>query len=152
MAQFPVQPIYSRQATPSMGQTPGSTTLLAPDFDGRQTPALGSAPPGGLDDQDLLIPTQVRVKVNCDTGTYVTLVVPFNITYQSLSDRIDGKLARFTNSSISKGNLRLKYSDEDGDLVTIESDDDILEWRESANSHYTNGVGEIELYCVGDMQ
>ncbi|KAI0533664.1 Rho guanyl nucleotide exchange factor [Xylaria digitata] len=158
MSQFPTQPIYPRQATPSTGQVPGSSAPQPLNLDGRLvvSSTLGSAasgsPPGA---QDLPIPTQLRVKVNCDTGTYVTLVVPFSITYQSLSDRIDGKLARFTNSSISKGNLRLKYRDEDGDLVTIESDDDIqiafLEWREGATNMYTNGVGEIELFCVGDM-
>ncbi|KAI1121340.1 Rho guanyl nucleotide exchange factor [Nemania abortiva] len=155
MAQFPTQPIYPRQATPSAS----NPTVPQPlSLDGRQIvpSALGSATPGNpLASDDLPIPTQLRVKVNCDTGTYVTLVVPFHITYQSLSDRIDSKLARFTNSSISKGNLRLKYRDEDGDLVTIESDDDIqiafLEWREGASNMYTNGVGEIELFCVGDM-
>ncbi|KAI0113575.1 Rho guanyl nucleotide exchange factor [Nemania sp. FL0031] len=158
MAQFPTQPIYPRQATPSAGQISSSTAPQPLNLDGRQMvpSALGSATPGNsLASDDLPIPTQLRVKVNCDTGTYVTLVVPFHITYQSLSDRIDGKLARFTNSSISKGNLRLKYRDEDGDLVTIESDDDIqiafLEWREGASNMYTNGVGEIELFCVGDM-
>ncbi|KAI0809567.1 Rho guanyl nucleotide exchange factor [Xylaria sp. FL0064] len=156
MAQFPTQPI--RQATPSTGQAPGSVPPQPPSLDGRQvvSSTLGSTAAGNSSyDQDLPIPTQLRVKVNCDTGTYVTLVVPFSITYQSLSDRIDSKLARFTNSSISKGNLRLKYRDEDGDLVTIESDDDIqiafLEWREGASNMYTNGVGEIELFCVGDM-
>lgn len=148
MAQFPAQPIYSRQGTPSA--IPQPLTL-----DGRQasvSPALGSATQGS--NSDMPIPTQLKVKVNCDTGTYVTLVVPFNITYQSLIDRIDVKLARFTNSSIGKGNLRLRYRDEDSDLVTIESDDDIqvafLEWREGARNMYTNGVGEIELFCVGD--
>ncbi|KAI1292926.1 Rho guanyl nucleotide exchange factor [Xylaria venustula] len=156
MAQFPTQPV-PRQPTPSTAQTSGPTAPQPLNLDGRQvvTSALGIAAAGNSYSQDLPIPTQLRVKVNCDTGTYVTLVVPFSITYQSLSDRIDGKLARFTNSSISKGNLRLKYRDEDGDLVTIESDDDIqiafLEWREGASNMYTNGVGEIELFCVGDM-
>ncbi|KAI0205595.1 Rho guanyl nucleotide exchange factor [Astrocystis sublimbata] len=150
LSQFPTQPVVPRQATPS------SAAPQPLNLDGRQviSSALGSATPGNsFGSPDLPAPTQLRVKVNCDTGTYVTLVVPFHITYQSLSDRIDGKLARFTNSSISKGNLRLKYRDEDGDLVTIESDDDIqiafLEWRDGASNLQTNGVGEIELYCVG---
>jgi cell division control protein 24 len=94
------------------------------------------------------------VKVNCDSGNYVTLVVAFNITYQSLIDRIDAKLARFTTSSIAKGMLRLRYRDEDGDFVTIEGDDDIQiaisEWREGVRNMYSGGVGEIELFCVGD--
>ncbi|KAH8157744.1 hypothetical protein CIB48_g10495 [Xylaria polymorpha] len=155
MAQFPTQPIYPRQATPSIGQVAGSAAPQPLNLGGQQVASsmLGSATPGNsFGSQDLPIPTQLRVKVNCDAGTYVTLVVPFSITYQSLSDRIDGKLARFTTSSISKGNLRLKYRDEDGDLVTIESDDDIqiafLEWREGASNMYTNGVGEIEIFCV----
>lgn len=158
MAQFPTHPIYPRQATPTTGQIAGPPVPQPLNTDGRQivSSALRNATSGNhVSSEDLPIPTQLRVKVNCDTGTYVTLVVPFSITYQSLSDRIDSKLARFTNSSISKGNLRLKYRDEDGDLVTIESDDDIqtafLEWRESASNMYTNGVGEIELFCVGDM-
>jgi cell division control protein 24 len=158
MAQFPTQPIHPRQATPSSTHIPGSAAPQPLNLDARQgvSPAHSSATTGNsLTSQDLPIPTQLRVKVNCDTGTYVTLVVPFNITYQSLIDRIDVKLARFTNSSIGKGNLRLRYRDEDGDLVTIESDDDIhiafLEWREGVSNMYTNGVGEIELFCVGDM-
>jgi cell division control protein 24 len=101
------------------------------------------------------LPTQLKVRVNCDSGNYVTLVVAFNITYQSLIDRIDAKLARFTASSIGRGKLKLSYRDEDGDLVRIESDDDIqiafMDWREGMRSMYSGGVGEIELFCVGDM-
>ncbi len=85
-------------------------------------------------------------------GNYVTLVAQFNIAYESLIDRIDAKLSKFTNSSIGKGNLRLQYRDEDGDFVVIESDDDIQvaisEWREGARSMYSQGPGEIELFCV----
>jgi cell division control protein 24 len=100
------------------------------------------------------LPTQLKVRVNCESGNYVTLVVAFNITYQSLVDRIDAKLARFTTSSISKGLLKLRYRDEDGDYVAIEGDDDIqtafMEWREGVRNMYSGGVGEIELFCVGD--
>jgi cell division control protein 24 len=103
---------------------------------------------------DIPLPTQLKVKVNCDSGNYVTLVVAFNITYQSLIDRIDAKLNRFTSASIGRGNLRLRYQDEDGDFVNIESDDDIQiaisEWREGMRSMYAGGVGEIELFCNGD--
>lgn len=103
---------------------------------------------------DVPLPTQLKVKVNCENGSYFTLVVAFNITYQTLIDRIDAKLARFTNNSIGKGQLRLRYRDEDGDYVSIESDDDIqiafMEWREGMRNMYPGGVGEIELFCVGD--
>lgn len=100
------------------------------------------------------MPNQLKVKVNYEAGHYFTLVAQFNITYQSLVDRIDVKLARLTNSSIARGDLKLRYQDEDGDFVTIESDDDIQiaisEWREGQGS-MPGGLGEIELFCVGDQ-
>ncbi|KAF5483712.1 Rho guanine nucleotide exchange factor scd1 [Colletotrichum fructicola] len=153
MSQFPAQPIYPRQGTPnsiahdrqlSIDAAASMNAVLSPPL-GTGVSATQSNP---LASPDLPIPTQLKVKVNfVDSGNYVTLVVAFNITYQSLIDRIDAKLARFTNSSISKGMLKLRYQDEDGDFVTIASDDDIqiafIEWREG-------GVGEIELFCVGD--
>lgn len=151
MSQFPTQPIYPRQNTPG---SQGST-ILRVDSSGPNSrtgsPAIGSGPMSGA---DMPLPTQLKVRVTCDGGNYVTLVVAFNITYQSLIDRIDAKLARFMTSSIGNGNLKLRYQDEDGDFVTIESDDDIqiafMEWREGVRNMYSGGVGEIELFCVGD--
>ncbi|KAK6955148.1 hypothetical protein Daesc_002779 [Daldinia eschscholtzii] len=153
MSQFPTQPVYPRQATPASGAGTVPPPLGA---DNRQpvSPPLGTATQGNpLSSPDSSIPAQLKVKVNCDSGNYFTLVVPFNIGFQSLSDRIDVKLARFTTSSIAKGTLKLRYRDEDGDSVTIESDDDIQiafsEWGEGARN-YSGGVGEIELFCVGE--
>ena len=57
----------------------------------------------------MVLPTQLKVKVNCD-GNYVTLVVAFNITYQSLIDRIDAKVGRFSNNAISRGTMRLSIA------------------------------------------
>jgi len=159
MSHFPAQPVYPRQTTP--GPPAGSSLRVDSVAANSRTvsPALGTgvAPPptsNPLASPELPLPTQLKVRVNCDSGNYVTLVVAFNITYQSLIDRIDAKLARFMNSSISKGMLKLRYRDEDGDFVTIESDDDIqiafMEWREGVKNMYAGGVGEIELFCVGD--
>ena len=159
MAQFPAQPVYPRQGTPGsvsnlppQGPPPMGLAPLAPSEIPRSIPPSEAVPPT----PDIFpLPTQLKVKVNCEGGNYVTLVVTFNITYQSLIDRIDAKLARFTNSGIGKGNLRLRYRDEDGDFVMIESDDDIQiaisDWREGARNVYPQGVGEIELFCVGVM-
>ncbi|KAI1780923.1 hypothetical protein F4818DRAFT_20625 [Hypoxylon cercidicola] len=156
MAQFPTQPVY-RQATPVQGTTSGGAVPQPLNLNNQQpvSPPLGTATQGNpLASPDMAIPAQLKVKVNCDNGTYFTLVVPFNIAYQSLRDRIDAKLSRFTNSSIAKGNLKLRYRDEDGDSVTIESDDDIqiafTEWREGSRDMFTGSVGEIELFCVGE--
>ncbi|KAI1454732.1 hypothetical protein F4805DRAFT_469131 [Annulohypoxylon moriforme] len=153
MAQFPTQPVYPRQTTPA----PATTAPQPLNLSSQQpvSPALGTATQGNpLASPDLPIPAQLKVKVNCDNGTYFTLVAAYNTSYMSLRDRIDSKLGRFTNSSIAKGNLKLRYRDEDGDSVTIESDDDIQiafsEWREGVRDIYSGGVGEIELFCVGE--
>ncbi|OTB03475.1 hypothetical protein M426DRAFT_12621 [Hypoxylon sp. CI-4A] len=158
MAQFPTQPVYSRQTTPAPATAAPTGSLPPPlNINNQQpvSPALGTATQHNpLASPDMSIPAQLKVKVNCDNGAYITLVAPFNIAYQSLRDRIDAKLGRFTSSSIAKGNLKLRYRDEDGDSVTIESDDDIQiafsEWREGARNT-SNGVGEIELFCVGEV-
>ena len=80
----------------------------------------------------------------------MTLVVSTNISYQSLKDRIDAKLQRSTNVSLSTGAVKLKYLD-DGDYISIQSDEDVQtafeSWREQQREHISAGqMGEIELY------
>ena len=167
MAQFPTQPIYPRLGTPGSatnlpppGPPPSGLAPLAPADSSRTiSPGLMTAPlisSHGMmpPTPDISMPNQLKVKVNYESGNYFTLVAQFNITYQSLVDRIDVKLARLTNSSIARGDLRLRYQDEDGDFVTIESDDDIQiaisEWREG-QGNMPGGLGEIELFCLGDL-
>ncbi|KAL7813609.1 guanine-nucleotide dissociation stimulator [Trichoderma aethiopicum] len=184
MAQFPTQPIYPRQNTPGpaigANGTAGSRTVspsaalsqgmlahhgmipqgMMPSTMGAGIPNMPGMPQNptqssSLGSPDVALPTQLKVRVTCDTGNYITLVVAFNITYQSLVDRIDAKLARFTSSSIAQGSLKLRYQDEDEDFVTIESDDDIqiafMEFRDGMKNAFNSGVGEIELFCVGEM-
>ncbi|KAH7346862.1 BcCDC24, RhoGEF protein [Rhexocercosporidium sp. MPI-PUGE-AT-0058] len=139
--QYANAPQYSRSNTTQFPATMQDSRAMSPP--------LGSAMSG---DSDMGLPTQLKVKVNCD-GNYVTLVVAFNITYQSLVDRIDAKVGRFSNNAIAQGTMRLRYRDEDGDFVTIESDDDIQiafqEWREAQKQQYHQGqLGEIELFCL----
>lgn len=159
LTKFPSHPIYPRQSSISNASVPMPPPLAPNELGRTDSPPLGNAAqnPLGSPSQDIPLPTQLKVKVNCDSGNYVTLVVAFNITYQSLIDRIDAKLNRFTTSSVAKGNLKLRYQDEDGDFVTLESDDDIQiaisEWREGMTNTNAGpqGVGEIELFCVGEM-
>ena len=97
------------------------------------------------------MPTQLKAKVNFEDN-YVTLVIATNIMFRSLTDRVDAKLARFTDRSIGSKSVRLRYRDEDGDFVTIDSDEAVqlafLEWREQHRDMLAKGlVGEIELYC-----
>lgn len=142
-SQFPTAPQYARSNTTQIPMTSADNRTMSPP-----NSAMSA-------DSDIALPTQLKVKVNCD-GNYVTLVVQFNITYQTLVDRIDAKVGRFSNNAITKGTMRLRYRDEDGDFVTIESDDDIhiafQEWREAQRLRYHTGqLGEIELFCLSVM-
>ncbi|PHH71581.1 hypothetical protein CDD80_5128 [Ophiocordyceps camponoti-rufipedis] len=155
MAQFPTQAAQARPNAASAGGGNYSLRVDSMSVNSRTvSPSQGAGSATPQSANDMPMPTQLKVRVNCEGGTYVTLVVAFNITYQSLTDRIDAKLARVMNSSIGRGMLKLRYRDEDGDLVSIESDDDIqiafMEWREGMRNMYTSGVGEIELFCVGE--
>ncbi|KAF2400984.1 hypothetical protein EJ06DRAFT_415729 [Trichodelitschia bisporula] len=112
----------------------------------------GLAPPNMtpmVSDPDLGIPTQLKVKVHCPAaGSSMTLVIPTNISYQLLKDRIDAKLQRSTNMSLSSGHVKLKYLDEE-DYVNIQSDEDVQmafeNWKEQ-HSGVGGQIGEIELF------
>ncbi|KAI5210268.1 hypothetical protein AUEXF2481DRAFT_25014 [Aureobasidium subglaciale EXF-2481] len=114
-------------------------------YDSPISPPLSSTSDSGLP------PTQLKIKVHA-SSTVLTLVVPLNITYHSLRDRIDAKLSRSTNISLSDrtpNQVKLKYLDED-DYVSIQSDDDVQSafetWREQ-RGETVGGMGEIELFC-----
>ena len=100
---------------------------------------------------EIATPSQLKVKVHCPSaGSMMTLVVSTNISFQSLKDRIDAKLQRSTSLSLSGGNVKLKYLDDD-DFVSIQSDEDVQtafeSWKEQQRSHVAVGqMGEIELY------
>ncbi|KAL4921743.1 putative Rho guanyl nucleotide exchange factor [Aspergillus aurantiobrunneus] len=118
----------------------------------------GAAPPSDQptsplshEPEEPFMPTQLKAKVNIDDN-YVTLVISSNIMFRTLTDRVDAKLARFTNRSIGNKTVRLRYRDEDGDYVTIDSDEAVqlafMEWREQHREMLSRGqVGEIQLYC-----
>ncbi|KAI9770195.1 MAG: hypothetical protein M1839_003261 [Geoglossum umbratile] len=146
-AYAPEQQILPRSVPPPLRTiTPISTHSLV---DREISPALGSSSSLAGDQPNAAV--QLKVKVTF-LDNYVTLVVSSNIKYQSLANRIDHKLARSTTLSIGSGSLRLRYKDEDGDFVTIHSDDDIqmaiADWREQQNGNMVSpGMAEIQLYC-----
>ena len=79
-------------------------------------------------------------------GSSMVLVVPINITFQSLRDRIDAKLQRSSNISLAAH--KLKYKDDD-DFVSMLSDEDVQvafdTWRETRAAGGTS-MGEVELW------
>ena len=97
------------------------------------------------------MPSQLRAKVQFEDN-YVSMIIPSNIQFRTLTDRIDAKLSRFTNHSIASGSVRLRYQDEDGDYIWIDSDeavhDALLDWREQHADKVVNGqYAEIILYA-----
>lgn len=131
-----------------------STHFHEPQYSESRTASTGTDQPTSplsYEPGEPLMPTQLKAKVNFDEN-YVTLVIATNILFRSLTDRVDAKLARFTNRSIGSKTVRLRYRDEDGDFVTIDSDEAVQlafqEWREQHRNMLSKGqVGEIQLYC-----
>jgi len=153
---YPYDPLTVQRPDTRMGQYPGSRNGTPvpgrgignfsppPPTSTPATPMLADGPP----------PTQLKVKVHCPSASQtLTLVVPLNISCQSLKDRIDAKLQRSTNMSLSdrgpKEQVKLKYLDEE-DYVSIQSDEDVQTafetWREQRGEGI-GGMGEIELFC-----
>ncbi|KAF2812596.1 uncharacterized protein BDZ99DRAFT_474742 [Mytilinidion resinicola] len=160
---FPQQPRSQTEMEPSNGSNrydprhvPMPRTMTpASSFDRTMTPASVDSrtmSPPLPQSQDVQIPSQLKVKVHCPSaGSTMTLVVSTNISFQSLKDRIDAKLQRSTNVSLSAGQVKLKYLDED-DYVSIQSDEDVQTafetWKEQQRDQIMAGqLGEIELFC-----
>ncbi|GAB7364520.1 hypothetical protein MBLNU230_g5328t1 [Neophaeotheca triangularis] len=154
---------YDRTAQPtpitsSRSVTPSSNTSVRTAFS--PPPALPYDTDGPPPQQTT--PTQLRVKVNVADNKIpqiLTLVVPISISYQSLKDRIEAKLQRsapsctlsFGSNNGGAGQAKLKYYDE-GDYVSIQSDEDVVSAFESWSAGVgegagAGGMGEIELFC-----
>ena len=80
------------------------------------------------------------------------MIIPTNITFRTLADRIDAKLSRFTNHAIAAGTVKLRYQDQDGEYVLIDCDEAVsealLDWKET--HAYKIGAGltaEISLFA-----
>lgn len=102
------------------------------------------------------MPSQLKAKVRFEDN-YVSMIIPTNITFRTLTDRIDAKLARFTHHAIATGTVKLRYQDQDGDYVLIDSDEAVsealLDWKETHADRVGAGFNaEISLFAhvVGD--
>lgn len=97
------------------------------------------------------MPSQLKAKVLFNEN-YVSMIIPTNITFRTLTDRIDAKLSRFTNHAIASGSVKLRYQDQDGDYVLIDSDEAVsealLDWRETHADNASAGINaEIMLFA-----
>ncbi|KAI9319982.1 hypothetical protein BX666DRAFT_2018116 [Dichotomocladium elegans] len=66
----------------------------------------------------------VKIKLNYNDGIYVTFASE-EITFLELMEKVEKKI-KVVGTIKPTDTLRLKYQDEDGDLITINSDDDVL--------------------------
>ncbi|KAF2178292.1 hypothetical protein K469DRAFT_599713 [Zopfia rhizophila CBS 207.26] len=142
-----------RTMTPTSSFERSQGTLTPASMDSRTMSPPLSSQTSAPHDVHHNIPTQLKVKVHCPSaGSTMTLVVSTNISFQSLKDRIDAKLQRSTSVSLSTGQVKLKYLD-DNDYVSIQSDEDVQTafetWKEQQLDLNPGGqqLGEIELFC-----
>ncbi|KAK0310352.1 Guanine nucleotide exchange factor for Cdc42p [Friedmanniomyces endolithicus] len=158
-----VTPVYPHRSAGTSSPHPSQSSNANPSD--TTPPAAGGTGAGGSG----AAPSQLKVKVHCPSASQtLTLVVPLTISYQSLKDRIDAKLQRSTNLSLSERPgkesavvVKLKYLDEE-DFVSILSDEDVMTafetWREQrgggggeggggAGEGGVGSMGEIELFC-----
>ncbi|KAI8369846.1 hypothetical protein EDC96DRAFT_552549 [Choanephora cucurbitarum] len=80
-------------------------------------------------------PGTVRIKLNFNDGIYV-IVANHEATFYEIMERVDRKIRLVANLK-QNDVLRLKYQDEDGDYITINSDDDVQMAFESQLAHNT---------------
>lgn len=111
-----------------------------------------TASPPTMSDGDGSMPSQLKAKISFE-GNYVSMIISTNITFRTLTDRIDAKISRVTNNSIASGTVKLRYRDQDGDFVLIDSDEAVsealLDWKEThAENLGTSGLNaEIALFA-----
>lgn len=98
------------------------------------------------------MPSQLKAKIRFEAN-YVTMIIPTNIGYHTFIARIDAKLSKITSHSIAGGTVKLRYQDQDGDYVLIDSDEAIseafLDWKEThADNIGPGGLNaEIALFA-----
>jgi cell division control protein 24 len=118
--QFPLPPHMSRSQSTSYNNTFQSNRLRS-----QSSPNIHKweernmqQPPSPLEQH-----SNVKIKLNYNDGIYVILC-PLEVTFIELMDKVDKKI-RLVSHLKSDDILRLKYQDEDGDLITINSDEDV---------------------------
>jgi len=85
----------------------------------------------------------VKVKVHYGEDLFV-IIVPRSTDYQDLVEKV-GKKIRLCGGKREGGPLRVKYRDEDGDMVSLGSNEDVQMAFDSTRS--LSG-GQVILYVV----
>ena len=150
----PISPLTSSRPTTgtstftnafsSIPETPSSTSSSSSSATRKPIPTTPSSSSGSLDKSSAL-----KVKITYGNDMFV-VVVPSDVTYSALVQKVRHKLSVCSNVA-RDGPLRMKYQDEDGDLVTISSDEDVALAIETRTQHPNTanagiaGAGVINL-------
>lgn len=98
-----------------------------------------NAPPSPLDsptrDAYRINTSSLKLKLNYSDGIYVILC-SMEVSFYELMEKVERKV-RLVGNLQPNDLLKLRYQDEDGDLITINSDDDVQMAFESRNSANT---------------
>ncbi|CAG8494941.1 12204_t:CDS:2, partial [Gigaspora rosea] len=84
--------------------------------------------------------TTMKIKVNFAEDVFV-IVVPQDIEYRELCDRVERKIRLCSTRRDESVPIRIRYQDEDGDHITINSDEDVsmaFEGRLAAGGNFVN--------------
>jgi len=87
-------------------------------------------------------PTSIRFKLRAGEDTYV-IVTLSTVTYQELIEKIYKKLRNCGVAKSSSAKLKIRYEDEEGDLILICNDEDVamaIEWMRSV------GISHLLLF------
>ncbi|RVD82929.1 uncharacterized protein DFL_007339 [Arthrobotrys flagrans] len=92
----------------------------------------------------------LKVKVSYITDMFV-IIVPQNIGYTQLMDRIERKVRLCGGATYSSNNpLRVRYQDEDGDYITVNSDEDVQMAIESRFHGGEESMNAVTLFVAED--
>ena len=106
------------------------------------TPRAYNASPNGSQ-QGSMVNNTLKVKVHYSDDMFV-IALPFDSGYQNLYDRVEKKIRICGYAAGGVNAFRIKYLDEDGDMITISSDEDVQMAYEM--SHESGGV--LTLYAT----
>lgn len=94
------------------------------------------------------VPPQVKVRVSYGSDVFV-IIVPYNISYEQLMNRIEHKVSICGGSA--SGPLKIRYQDEDGDFISMSSDDDV-QMAFDVFCDASNGEGTVGIVTLTVVQ
>ncbi|TGZ77324.1 hypothetical protein EX30DRAFT_311449 [Ascodesmis nigricans] len=125
--------------------SPSTSTISPSNRTSSGSPTSPNLPPHLLPARATTAPAQVKVKIHYLTDK-LAIIVPYHIPYAQLLDRIERKVRICGNGPEIDRNtvIRIRYQDEDGDFISMQSDDDVVMAFDAGEG--AGGGGAVTLY------